>query len=243
MKRVGLFIIAFLKNKMYNAYKEINMNNKAIPAPDEIWRILKEVSHKQKEVSDSQKELSDSQKELSDSQKKAEKEMRELRASQKELSDSQKETDRQMQKTDKKIRKIIGDSGNRWGKLGENLVKGNLSKRLSERGIKVERAITNLERGDTEFDIIAVNGKEIVVVEVKASLEPYDVSQFARNMEKFKILWPEFKNKTVFGAMAFLIKSSKRAEDLAEKQGFFVISATGDVIIQNEKNFEPRVFS
>ena len=64
-----------------------------------------------------------------------------------------------------------------------------------------------------------------------------------KNIETFKTLWPEFKEKTVYGAMAFLIKSNRRAESLAEKQGFFVISATGDVIIKNEKNFKPKVFN
>ena len=115
------------------------MNNKsAIPAPDEIWSLIKETQENLKEVSASQKELS---------------------ASQKELSASQKDTDRQMKKTDEKIHAIIGDFGNRWGKLGENLVKGSLVQRLNERGIKVERVITNAKNGSSEFDIIAINGE------------------------------------------------------------------------------------
>ena len=161
----------------------------------------------------------------------------------KELSASQKETGEQMKETDKKIDKIIGDSGNRWSKLGENLVKGNLAQRLNERGIKVERVITNAKNGDSEFDIIAINGKEVVVVEVKATLDPSDVDKFTEDIKKFKIWWPEFKDKKTYGAMAFLIKANKQADSLAQKQGFFVIEATGDVIIQNNKSFKPKVFS
>ena len=159
------------------------------------------------------------------------------------LRASQKATDEQMKKTDIKLDKFIGDTGNRWGKLGENLVKGSLVQRLKERGIKVEKVITNAKFSDVEFDIIAINGKETVVVEVKATLDPSDVEKFKKNIEQFKTLWPEFKKKTVYGAMAFLLKANRQAESLAEKQGFFVISATGDVIIKNEKGFKPKAFS
>lgn len=154
-----------------------------------------------------------------------------------------KQTDEQMNRTNKRLNKYIGDIGNYWGALGENLVKGNLAKRLRERGIEVERVLTNAKYRDTEYDIIAINGKEVVVVEVKATLDPSDVEEFVKNMERFTSIWPDFKDRTVYGAMAFLVKSNRKAEILAEKKGFFVISATGDVILQNEANFQPKIFS
>ena len=168
---------------------------------------------------------------------------KEIKKNLKELSASQKETEQQVKETSKTLRTYIGDSGNRWGKLGENLVKGSLAQRLKERGIQVERVLTNVKNKFTEFALIVINGKEVVVVEVKASLDPSDVDEFAKDIENFKIWWPEFKNKTVYGAMAFLIKSNRQAESLAQKKGFFVIEATGDVIIQNKKDFKPRIFN
>ena len=147
-----------------------------------------------------------------------------------------------MKKTDIKLDKFIRDTGNRWGKLGENLVKGNLTKKLKKKGIKIEKIITNAKFSNIEFDIIAINGKETVVLEVKSTLDPSDVEKFKKNIEQFKTLWPEFKDKKVYGAMAFLLKSNRHAESLAEKEGFFVISATGDVIIENEEGFKPKVF-
>ena len=195
----------------------------------EIWSLIKET---QKNI----KEISASQKENEVWIKKFAVETDKLRA-------SQKATDEQMKRTDIKLDKFIGDTGNRWGKLGENLVKGSLVQRLKERGIKVEGVITNAKKGGVEFDIIAINGKETVVVEVKATLDPSDVTKFKQNIKKFKTLWPDFKKKTVYGAMAYLLKANRQAETLAEKAGFFVISATGDVIIKNEENFKPKVFS
>ena len=206
----------------------------------EIWSLIKETQENLKEVSTSHKE--------------AKQEMKEIRASQKETNEQMKRTDakidkaigetnEQMKRTDARIDKVIGDWGNRWGKLGENLVKGSLVQRLNERGIKVERILTNAKVGYLEFDIIAINGKEVVVVEVKATLDPSDVDKFSENMKNFTTLWPEFKGKIIYGAMAFLMKANRQADSLAEKQGFFVISATGDVIIQNNKDFKAKDFS
>ncbi len=219
----------------------------ALPVSDEIWRMIKETQKNLKAFSAGQKELQESQKETDRYLKNLSAELRtgqkELQESQKELQENQKETGQQMKETDKKINAIIGDFGNRWGKLGENLVKGSLVQRLKERGIEVERVITNAKNAKTEFDIIAVNGKEVVVVEVKATLDPADVREFTEDIKNFKVWWPEFKNKTIYGAMAFLIKANRQANSLAEKQGFFVIEATGDVIIQNKENFKPKIFS
>ena len=213
----------------------------------EMWNFIKESQKERekirKEREKIRKEREKFQKEREKSRKEWEKGMQELRKTQRETSEKIQETSEQMKRTDKKLNKYIGDTGNYWGKLGENLVKGNLAKRLREKGIEVEKVITNAKFSGVEFDIIAINGKETVIVEVKATLDPSDVDKFKENMEQFKTLWPEFKDKTVYGAIAFLLKSNRQAESLAEKEGFFVISATGDVIIKNKKSFKPKAFS
>ncbi len=202
------------------------MNKSTISPADEIWALIRETQRNLKQFSAEAKK-----------QKVEEKKQRA------EINRQIAETNEQLKRTGIKLDKFIGDTGNRWGKLGENLVKGSLAKRLKERGVKVEAVITNARKRGVEFDIIALNGKEAVVVEVKATLDPPDVDKFKKNIGQFKVLWPDFKKKTVYGAMAFLLKSKRKAESLAEKQGFFVISATDDVIIKNEKSFRPKVFS
>ena len=251
--------------------QQTNRKNKTtLTIRDEIWNLTKEIKKNLKELSVSQKEtnqqmkrtdqqidkLSASQKETNQQMQRTDQQIDKLSASQKEtnqqiqrtdqqidkLSAGQKETNQQIQKTDKKLQTFIGESGNGWGKLGENLVKGSLAQRLKERGIQVERVLTNVKNKFTEFDLVVINGKEVVVVEVKASLDPSDVDEFAEDIKNFKIWWPEFKDKTVYGAMAFLIKSNRQAHSLAQKKGFFVIEATGDVIIQTKKDFKPKTF-
>ena len=199
---------------------------------DKIWKLMMENREQMKETDRIVKETSLQMKETD----------RLIRETDRQLKANMAETDRQMKETDKKLNKFIGETGNRWGALGENLVEGNLAKKLKERGIAVEKAFTRMKAPQGEFDIIVINGKEIVVVEVRCTLDPSDVNEFVEKMKKFKMIMPEYKDKTVYGAMAFLMNVSRNSDTKAEKQGFFVIKATGDVIIQNKENFKPKVF-
>ena len=170
--------------------------------------------------------------------------MEKNRLQQEETARQMKETDRKMKETDKKINKMVGDFGNQWGQLGENLVSGNLAKRLKEKNIQVDRVITNLSNDHAEFDIIAINGKEIVIVEVKSTLDHADIEKFEKKINNFKSWWPSIAGeKTIYGALAFFMKSNRVVKETAGEKGFFVISATGDVVIENTTGFKPKVFS
>ena len=210
----------------------------------ETDRIVKETALQMQETALQMKETDQKIKETDRIVKETGLQMKETDQKIKETDRIVKETGLQMKETDKKVNKFVGELRNRWGQLGENLVAGNLAKRLNEKNIKVDRVATNLKNKHAEFDIIAINGKEVVVVEVKSTLDPEDVDKFEHKINHFKDWWPSFAdNKTVYGAMAFLMKGKEKAQDMAEKKGFFVISATGDVVFQNQKNFQPKVFS
>ena len=164
-----------------------------------------------------------------------------------ELRESQRETAEQMQETDRRLKKAEDLFTTQWGKLMESLVSGDLVRLLDGRGIGVQRlAQRTLERrgGESyEVDILAVNGEEIVVVEVKTTLRPEDVRRFRSKLGRFKEWWSEYRDRKVYGAMAFLQAADGVALH-AERQGFFVIRATGDsASIVNAEDFEPRVFA
>ena len=93
-----------------------------------------------------------------------------------------------------------------------------------------------------EFDILAVNGEQVVVVEVKTTLRPEDVNHFLRKLARFTVYEPEYNGKTIYGAVAYL-KASESAPVHAERQGLFVIRATGSsASIINDEQFQPRAF-
>jgi hypothetical protein len=156
------------------------------------------------------------------------------------------ETEKLFKETDKKIRKLDQLFTSQWGKLVESLVEGDLIKLLKEKVIRVERttqrAKGNYQGENFEYDIIAYNGNEIVIVEVKTTLRPDDVDDFHKKLWKAKTFMPEYHDKIIYGAMAF-ITADGSSDRMAEKQGFFVIRATGSSSsIVNEPGFQPKAF-
>jgi len=166
------------------------------------------------------------------------------------LSEKFKETDKllseQSKKTDKKINKLTALFTSQWGKLVESLIEGDLIKLLKEKGIEVERTLQGVKgnhKGQNfEYDIIAVNGNEIVIVEVKTTLRPQDVNEFHEKLWKAKQYMSEYIDKIIYGGVAF-ITADGASDRMAEKQGYFVIKATGSSSsIVNEADFKPKGF-
>ncbi|MBI4947720.1 MAG: YraN family protein [Bacteroidetes bacterium] len=156
------------------------------------------------------------------------------------------ETDKKFQETDKKLNKLENLFTGQWGKLIESLIEGDLINILAQRGIRVFNTYTratysfNNEKG--EIDIIAANGNEVVVVEVKTTLHPNDITEFMDVLKIFKKAFPLYKSEKVYGAVAYL-KAESKANIRAERMGLFVIRATGNsATIANDENFKPKEF-
>ena len=204
--------------------------------PEEIWAILREVSESQKDTDQRMKETDRLIKETAQAGKETDRQMQET---DRLLKETIKETDRRMKKLDSLFT-------NQWGALIESLVEGDLVPLLRKRNILVRRTVTNVpgeHDGEyAEFDIVSMNGAEIVAVEVKTTLRPEDVTHFLRKLAKFTLYTPEYHGKTVYGAVAFL-KADESVQVHAARQGLFVIRATGDsASIVNDEQFQPRVF-
>ena len=164
----------------------------------------------------------------------------------KETDKKFQETDRQFKETDKKIKESWNMFTTQWGRLIESLVEGDLPRVLQERGITVTRTIQRVEGGDAkqayEFDIIATNGDVSVVVEVKTTLRPADVTDFLYKMKHFRQWMPEFAKKKVIGAVAYL-QANAGSQTMARNKGLFAIRATGkSAHITNPEEFVPKNF-
>ena len=182
---------------------------------------------------------------------------KQIRENDRMLTEKFKETDKQFKETDKllsekfketdkKINKLTALFTSQWGKLVESLVEGDLIKLLKEKGIEVERTLQRVKgnhKGQNfEYDIIAVNGNEIVIVEVKTTLRPQDVNEFHEKLWKAKQYMSEYIDKVIYGGVAF-ITADGASNRMAEKQGYFVIKATGSSsAIVNESDFKPKAF-
>ena len=223
----------------------------------ELQEIVRDLGKSQKKTEESHRKTEESHRELAKSQKKTEESHRELAKSHKkteetlrELAKTQKESQERMEKSskeaDKRLKKLDELFNGQWGKLMEALVKGDLIKLLKERNIHVTGIAKEHERlfsgKQYEFDIIAINGDEIVVVEVKTTLKKKDVDHFTNKLKDFKNIFHEYTDKKVLGAVAYL-KEHTGSVQYSIRQGLFVIRATGSSSsIINEKGFHPKVF-
>ena len=166
----------------------------------------------------------------------------------KETARQQEATDRQMKETDRRLRKAEGLFTSDWGLLMESLVRGDLVALLRERGVHVNHTQAGRFRGRRngehfEVDILAENGREVVVVEVKTTLRPPHVKNFVSRLSEFEEWFPVYRDKRVLGGMAYL-QCDPSLRKHAERQGLFVIRATGSsASIVNAPDFKPRVFS
>ena len=129
----------------------------------------------------------------------------------------------------------------------ESLVEGDLVNLLRKREIAVEKTMTRVESKkdhgpNYEYDILAVNGNEVVVVEVKTTLKVKDVEYLLKKLGAFKKIFPEYGEKKIYGATAYL-RANAYADKHAEKEGLFVVRATGSsASITNSRDFCPRSF-
>ena len=200
--------------------------------PEEIWAILREVSESQKDTDRLIRETVQAGKETDRRMEETDRQMQ--------------ETDRQMQETDRRLKKLDKLFSNQWGTLMESLVQGDLVPLLRKRNILVRQTVGRVpgeyDGKRAEFDIVAMNGEEAVVVEVKTTLRPEDVTHFLRKLDTFTRYVPYHRGQTIYGAVAFL-KADESVQVHAARQGLFVIRATGNsASIVNDEKFQPRVF-
>ncbi len=195
----------------------------------EIREILRELSISQKETDAKFKETD-----------------AKFRETDKQITRTTVEMEKLSKSTDKRINKAFNLFESQWGKLMESLVEGDLVNILRGKGIQVMRTSTRVkgvrDGHNYEFDIIAHNGNEIVVVEVKTTLRVKHVKQFISQLKQIKEWIPEYQLYKVYGAIAYLREQDDAAK-YAEKKRLFVIRATGDSAdITNADDFVPKAW-
>ena len=202
--------------------------------------------------------------ELRASQKKTDAQILELKESQDrtdaqilELKESQDRTDAQIEETGEILQKTItklDEIGRQLGDLG--LVQGEVAEDLFYRNVrylfkeKRDMIFSNVKRnlkkkGAGEYDIVAVNGDAVLVIEVKNKLQKRMVDKFVENkLPKFKEIFPEYRERRIFGGIGALVVKEDVSR-YAEKAGLYVLTQTseGGAALINRKNFRAKEFS
>ena len=204
---------------------------------EEIQLVIKELAEENKKTEAALQELARESKKTEAAQQKTEAALQDLKKFAKEISADNK------RRGDKLEKLFTGE----WGKLVESLVKGGVIEMFNQRNIRINDIAREREKrvGDTtyEFDIIAVDGDEMVVVEVKSTLNLEDLDHFTEKMKMFRTIFGEYRDKKkIHGAVAYL-KENRGAAKRAMAEGLWVIRATGDSSsIINPESFDPKLF-
>jgi len=101
------------------------------------------------------------------------------------------------------------------------------------------------KRGAGEYDIVAVNGDAVVVIEVKNKLQKRMVDKFVETkLPKFKEVFPQYRDRKLFGGMGALVVKDDVGR-YAEKAGLYVLTQTseGGADLINRRNFRAREIS
>ena len=74
-----------------------------------------------------------------------------------------------------------------------------------------------------DFDLVALNGRELVDVEVKTTLTKEKVRKSIEQLKKFREYFPGFRDRLIYGGVAFLCepetKEARTAAEYAEARG------------------------
>ena len=158
-----------------------------------------------------------------------------------------KENDARQKKLEAAIHRLVGDGDQRWGRLMEALTEGDLPVILRDYGVEGpvrRRQGASMNGRSCEWDLIADGREAAVVVEVKATLRPEDVSLFRERMDSFRQWMPDYdrSGKRIYGAMAYL-SANEAVLTHAERRGFLLIRVVGSsASIRNSPGFEPARF-
>ena len=224
----------------------------------EIQDLMKEFARGQIDLRKGSKELrEDLRAEAAERKKALATEKAERKKALAERAEEWKQVSLGMKKLQAEVRAIAKDNKRRtdaleelftgqWGKLMETLVEGDLIRLLNERGVYVNDIAREREKifegKEYEFDIVAIDGDIIVVVEVKTTLRLRDINAFIKKLEMFKTIFPRYRDNKILGAMAWL-KANEGGKQRVIREGLFAIKATGNSSsIVNPENFKPKAF-
>jgi hypothetical protein len=168
-----------------------------------------------------------------------------------EVAKAHKETEKAQEETQKALKetqRIVGDLGNRFGDLAERTLLPDLVDQFERFGFAFGKLSHNVKWKKKEYklamelDALLENGKQAMVVEVKAKLDKADVDEQIERMEKVR-RYADLDGDTrqFFAAMAAMT-AGDRAIEYALAKGFYLIMPSGEDVKITKPTSEPRVW-
>jgi hypothetical protein len=164
-----------------------------------------------------------------------------------ETREQMKETDKKFQETDRLLKEITGELGGIGksnGAIAEDFFYTALANKMQVNKFNFDYIDRNFDRKrnsiQAQYDIILYNNYKVMIVEVKYNFKKKYLLDFYKNIKKFKILFPEYKEFKIYGAIAGMTFEDEAIEE-AKEFGFFVLTQNNQNLqILNENDFEPN---
>ena len=185
---------------------------------NEIWKLFKESAEISKEI----KQLS------------------------KENEQRFKETDLKFKDTDRLIKNLskqIGGVSNSNGDVAESYFFNSFKKypHFAEQDFEsVEANVNKYSKSlnlKGEYDLLLSNGTSVAIIEIKYKAKKEDVAEVVNKVETFKILFPQYKDYSLYLGLAGL-SVEKGAEKEAIKQGVGIIKQVGKSMVINDAHLK-----
>jgi hypothetical protein len=151
---------------------------------------------------------------------------------------------RELDKEIKEVQKQIDNLGGKWGNFVANMVAPACETLFLKWGIsvyQVSQLVKKCLNGKTlEIDVLVISEDHILVLQVKSSLEVDDVKELIEDLSQFRLFFPEYCQKQLYGAVA-AIEIEEGADKYAYRQGLFVLAQAGEAVaILNNLDFQPK---
>lgn len=154
----------------------------------------------------------------------------------------------QMSRKVEEVGQQIGWLGNTFGRFTEGLFLPSLERILLEDfGLDTvaPRIIRRQNGSSVELDVLAFSNSSkntAIVVEIKSKLRDSDIRDFVKQLKAFPKLFPEHKDKKLFGMIA-AVAFTQEQKAVMEKLGIYVVRISDDVFrLVSDKKFKAKDF-
>ena len=150
------------------------------------------------------------------------------------ISEEMKTLQQETQKEIKDLGLYIGNIARNQGDIAEEFFVNSISSTLKIGGIQYDELYKNLykktKKAEGEFDIVLVNGKQLLMIETKYKAHENDLDNLINKKYKnFKNLYPEYKDYTHnIGLASFYINDDIKEKALNEN--VIILQRKGDII-------------
>jgi hypothetical protein len=147
-----------------------------------------------------------------------------------EIQKAHKETEKALKET----QRIVGDLGNRFGDIAERMLVPGLLDKFEQFGFSFGELSHNVKWKEKEhnlsmeLDALLENGKQAMLVEVKAKLDKTDIDEQIRRMEKVRRYADLKGDKRQFFCALAALTAPDRVIEYALSKGFYMIMPSGE---------------